>query len=127
MVANRSVDTAPEIRLRSLLHRAGARFRKNHRIDAGDLRVRPDVVFPARRLAVFVDGCFWHRCPTHGSDPLRNGEFWKRKLDANVARDRRVDTALAASGWTVMRFWEHVPAEVSVAEILDFLSAGVDQ
>jgi DNA mismatch endonuclease (patch repair protein) len=65
-----------------------------------------------------VDGCFWHRCPEHGSDPRRNGEFWRRKLDANVARDERVDAALAAAGWTVLRVWEHEPAGSAADRII---------
>ena len=71
------------------------------------LQVRPDFVFPKLRLAVFVDGCFWHGCPRHGSQPKGNGAFWRKKLAANVARDRRVNRALRRSGWKVLRIWEH--------------------
>jgi DNA mismatch endonuclease (patch repair protein) len=66
---------------------------------------------------VFVDGCFWHRCPLHGSDPKANGTWWKTKLDANVARDRRNDAALTEAGWLVMRFWAHEPVDGMVARI----------
>jgi DNA mismatch endonuclease (patch repair protein) len=121
MLANRQADTGPELRLRSALHRAGARFRKNYRFKADGRWVRPDVVFTRRRLAVFVDGCFWHRCPEHGTDPVRNGTFWKEKLDRNVARDREVDAALSDAGWKVMRFWEHVPPVDAAADVLDAL------
>ena len=126
MLANRRSDTRPELHLRSLLHRAGARFRKDHRIDADGLRVRADIVFPRRRLAVFVDGCFWHRCPSHGTDPRRNGDFWKHKLDKNVERDRRVDAALAGSGWTVLRFWEHESTAEAAEQILSHLATETD-
>ncbi|NBV22498.1 MAG: very short patch repair endonuclease [Proteobacteria bacterium] len=71
------------------------------------LAVRPDFVFPKLRLAVFVDGCFWHGCPRHGTQPKGNGAFWRKKLAANVARDRRVNRALRRSGWRVLRIWEH--------------------
>jgi DNA mismatch endonuclease (patch repair protein) len=65
------------------------------------------VVFPAVRIAVFIDGCYWHRCPTHGTKPITNSDYWTAKLDRNVTRDRRNDAELAAVGWTVLRFWEH--------------------
>lgn len=105
--ANRRTDTKPEIRLRSALHRRGLRFRKDFLIRVGEVRVRPDVVFTKLKVAVFVDGCFWHSCPEHGSIPSRNREYWIPKLAANVVRDRKVDAALAGSGWFVERVWEH--------------------
>jgi DNA mismatch endonuclease (patch repair protein) len=71
------------------------------------LRCRPDVVFSKARVAVFVDGCFWHRCPQHLTDPRTNSTYWAAKLDRNVARDRRNDAALEAAGWHVIRVWEH--------------------
>ena len=67
----------------------------------------PDFVFPKERLAVFVDGCFWHRCPQHSSIPANNREFWRRKLERNVQRDRLVTRTLRAKGWRVLRVWEH--------------------
>ena len=70
-------------------------------------RVRPDFVFPKRRLAVFVDGCFWHACPRHATQPRNHAAFWRKKLAANRARDRRVNRALRAAGWRVLRIWEH--------------------
>lgn len=105
--ANRRTDTKPEVALRSELHRRGLRFRKDLLIRAGGVRVRPDVVFTRRRVAVFVDGCFWHGCPLHGSIPKTNLDYWEPKLAANVRRDRRVDEALRDSGWSVLRVWEH--------------------
>ena len=71
------------------------------------LKVRPDFLFRAARVALFVDGCFWHACPAHGSRPRGNAAFWRRKLQANVARDRRVNAALRRAGWKVVRIWEH--------------------
>jgi DNA mismatch endonuclease (patch repair protein) len=80
--------------------------------------VRADIAFPRRRLAVFVDGCFWHRCPEHGTSPKANHDFWKAKLDRNVERDRESDAALEAAGWTVLRFWEHEDPAVAATKIL---------
>jgi DNA mismatch endonuclease (patch repair protein) len=107
MQVNRSHDTGPELRLRSELHRRGLRFRNNLPVRVGDLCTRPDIVFTRRRIAVFVDGCFWHRCPEHASDPKVNSAYWQPKLERNVGRDRLVDDALRAYGWTVVRVWEH--------------------
>jgi DNA mismatch endonuclease (patch repair protein) len=106
MQANRSRDTQPELELRSALHRGGLRF-FTHRRPYSDFRCRADVVFPRLRVAVFIDGCFWHRCPKHGTSPRANAKYWRPKLARNVARDRAVDTELAGAGWTVLRVWEH--------------------
>jgi DNA mismatch endonuclease, patch repair protein len=105
--ANRRTDTKPERLLRSSLHVLGLRFRVDLRIKEGATVVRPDVVFTRRRIAVFVDGCFWHRCPRHFHAPKTNLAYWGPKLDANVRRDRRVTEALTAGGWHVERIWEH--------------------
>lgn len=110
-------DTRPELRIRSLLHRLGYRFRKDFAIVAGEIRVRPDIVFTRRRVAVFVDGCYWHRCVEHGTEPRANAGYWRAKLDGNVDRDRRVTTALRAAGWIVLRVWEHEAPEDAVAQI----------
>ena len=99
-------DTKPEVALRSALHRKGLRFRVDRATLAG-MRSRPDIVFGPSKVAVFVDGCFWHRCREHGTTPKTNREWWNQKLDANVARDRRVDAQLRNAGWQVLRFWEH--------------------
>jgi DNA mismatch endonuclease (patch repair protein) len=107
MMANRRVDTRPERRLRSHVHRSGMRFRKDFRIRAEDVSVRVDMVFIKARVAVFVDGCFWHQCPEHATMPKRHVEFWRTKLLRNVERDRATDRALTNSGWTVIRCWEH--------------------
>lgn len=81
-------------------------------------RVRPDFVFPKLRLAVFVDGCFWHACPLHATQPRNHAAFWRRKLAANQARDRRVNRALRAAGWRVLRLWEHEPARSRKARLV---------
>jgi DNA mismatch endonuclease (patch repair protein) len=115
--ANRRKDTKPEIRLRSALHRRGFRFRKDHLLRCGEVRVRPDIVFTRRRVAVFVDGCFWHGCPDHQHVPSRNRAYWVPKLQGNMDRDRRVDAALIAAGWFVVRVWEHVDVKRAAEEI----------
>jgi DNA mismatch endonuclease (patch repair protein) len=117
MRANRRADTKPETALRSALHAQGYRFRKDYRLDLPGRRVRPDIVFTARRVAVFVDGCFWHCCPQHGRQPSINEWYWSPKLQRNVERDRAADTALAAAGWTVVRVWEHEQLSDAVAAV----------
>lgn len=112
--ANRRTDTKAEVALRSELHRRGRRFRKDHLIRVEGVRVRPDIVFTRWTVAVFVDGCFWHSCPEHRHMPKSNIRYWAPKLQANVDRDRRVDIALRAAGWSVIRCWEHEdPLEVA--------------
>ena len=123
MRAIRRVDTKPELALRSALHRAGYRFRKDYRLDLeAGARVRPDIAFTARRVAVFVDGCFWHACPEHGRDPAVNEWYWAPKLRRTVERDRAADAALAAAGWRVVRIWEHVP----LTDAVDAVTAVLD-
>jgi DNA mismatch endonuclease, patch repair protein len=117
MQGNRS-ESGLERSLRSALHRQGLRFRK-HASPLPDVRCRADVVFTRARVVVFVDGCFWHRCPLHGSRPKANGDWWLQKLEANVARDRRNDRALAEAGWRVVRLWEHEPLEEMVDRVRD--------
>src|SRR5690348_13374952 len=118
MRAIRRVDTKPELALRSALHRAGYRFRKDYRLDLdAGARVRPDIAFTARRVAVFVDGCFWHVCPEHGRNPEVNEWYWAPKLRRTMERDRAADAALAAAGWRVVRIWEHVPLDDAIAEV----------
>lgn len=112
MESNRRTDTGPERLLRSELHARGLRYRKDRPLDVAGRRVRPDLVFGPAKVAVFVDGCFWHRCPRHATHPSANAEYWQAKFDRNVARDRADDAALDAAGWTVVRVWEHEnPAE----------------
>ncbi len=118
MQANRRVNTKPEVRLRSALHRAGYRFRRDLRVEASELRVRPDIVFTRHKVAVFVDGCFWHVCPVHGRQPTRNEWYWTPKLRRNVERDRHVDAALEGAGWTVVRVWEHEPLDEALRRVV---------
>ena len=117
--------TRPEARVRSELHRRGLRFRKDLPLKLPERTVRPDIVFTRARLAVFIDGCFWHACPIHGSRPRANSEYWQGKLALNVARDRAVDQALRAAGWRVLRAWEHERAS-AVADQVEQALCGRD-
>src|SRR5260370_21209528 len=104
MRANRRTDTKPEIALRRALHRLGYRYRKDYRLDLdGGRRVRPDIAFTARKVAIFVDGCFWHARPDHGSKPRNNEWYWGPKLLRNVERDRAHHPALPLAGWSGVR------------------------
>lgn len=125
MRGNRRVDTRPEVALRSALHRRGHRFRKDHVICVGAIRINADLVFTRSRLAVFVDGCFWHVCPIHGRAPGRNRDYWGPKLSRNVERDRRNDAALRGSGWRVLRIWEHEPLDRAVRHVEAELQAAI--
>lgn len=122
MRANRRRDSAPELRLRSELHRRGLRFRVDYPVPVPGLRTRPDIAFTGNRVVVYVDGCFWHRCALHGTEPKANTEYWRPKLDANVERDRRATSALEAAGWRVIRIWAHVPAP----EAADLIECALD-
>lgn len=102
MAQIRGRETKPELALRRMLWSMGQRYRTHARLPG-----RPDIVFTRDQLAVFVDGCFWHSCPEHGAVPSSNNHFWSKKLRSNQERDRRVESELAALGWTVLRFWEH--------------------
>jgi DNA mismatch endonuclease (patch repair protein) len=106
MVSNSRRESQLEQSLRSELFRRGLRFRKHLAVVSG-LRCKPDIVFTRAKVAVFVDGCFWHACPEHGTLPQANAEWWAEKLRANVARDQLYDSTLQKAGWTVLRFWEH--------------------
>ncbi|MBS7706707.1 very short patch repair endonuclease [Chelatococcus asaccharovorans] len=100
----RGRDTGPELVLRSLLHRAGFRFR----LHAKQLPGRPDIILPRYRTAIFVHGCFWHRHPgcRNATTPSTRREFWQAKFDGNVSRDARNQAELEAAGWTVLTVWE---------------------
>jgi DNA mismatch endonuclease, patch repair protein len=87
------------------------------RIETSAASVRPDISFPRQRIAVFVDGCFWHCCPVHGTEPRSNREYWLPKLARNRTRDELVNRALVESGWEVIRVWEHESAEVAVTRL----------
>lgn len=112
MRANRRRDTMPERALRSALHAAGLRYRCDLRLDlSSGRRVRPDIVFTRAKVAVFVDGCFWHCCPEHGHQPRTNTTYWQPKLARNRWRDQEDVEALEQAGWLVLRVWEHVGVE----------------
>lgn len=99
-------DTLPELELRRELHARGLRYR----VDVSPvkaLRGRADILFPRPRVAIYVDGCFWHSCPTHGVLPKGNREWWRKKLEATVRRDRSTNSALKELGWEIIRVWEH--------------------
>lgn len=123
MRSNRRRDTSPERRLRSALHARGWRFRVDLPVLAGDRKARPDLAFTRRRVAVFVDGCFWHCCPVHGRPPLSNGSYWEPKLARNVQRDRLDTQALEYAGWTVVRLWEHESLDAAIDQIEATLAA----
>ena len=106
MQGNRRRDTIPELRVRRALHAMGLRYRVDAAPLAG-LRRRADIVFRGPKVAVFIDGCFWHGCPRHGMTPRTNTEFWRAKIEGNRERDKETTLALSAAGWSVLRFWEH--------------------
>ncbi len=102
MASIKGYDTGPELRLRRALWKRGWRYRLKTKLPG-----KPDMVFVSQRVAIFVDGCFWHGCPKHGVSPKTNQKFWEEKLRANLMRDREVGASLREAGWTVIRFWEH--------------------
>ena len=106
MSKQRRRDTKPELQVRKALYSRGIRYRVDVRPEP-DLRSRADIAWKRLRLAVFIDGCFWHSCPKHRTSPKTNKDWWEEKLRNNIIRDRRCDADLAARGWTVLRFWEH--------------------
>jgi DNA mismatch endonuclease, patch repair protein len=123
MRANRGRDTAPEVALRAALHSLGLRFRKNARLDLGSSRrVRPDITFSGLRLAVFVDGCYWHGCTEHRSIPASNVAFWTEKIEGTRRRDSMQVEWLEAAGWAVLRIWEHEPLEQALMRVTDTVS-----
>lgn len=122
MRANPGRDTGPELSVRRILHAHGLRYRVNVAPVAG-LRRTADVVFPRQRIAVFIDGCFWHGCPAHYIAPKANSEFWSDKVSKNRRRDLETTERLAAAGWNVLRFWEHEEA----AAVADAVEAAVRQ
>jgi DNA mismatch endonuclease, patch repair protein len=111
-------DTAPELRLRSALHALGLRYRVHVR-PIPELRRTADIVFARARVAVFVDGCFWHSCPEHGTMPSSNEAWWAAKLSRNVTRDADTDSRLAAAGWLVVRVWEHEDPAAATSRVAD--------
>jgi DNA mismatch endonuclease, patch repair protein len=116
-------DTTVELRLRSALHRRGWRYRVDVR-PAPDLRTRADLVFRSRRVAVYVDGCFWHGCPEHYRTPATRGSWWDEKIASNRRRDELAMNALIERGWAVVRIWEHVSLDEAVGLVETVLQHG---
>jgi DNA mismatch endonuclease (patch repair protein) len=118
MQAIRSVDTKPELAVRRVLHSRGLRYRVGVRPEEA-LPRRADIVFTKQRIAIFIDGCFWHGCPLHGRTSFRhNTAYWPEKIRTNRARDKHTTASLEASGWLVLRFWEHEDPAV-VADVIE--------
>lgn len=119
MVRQRRRDTGPEVAIRRLLHKRGLRYR----VDAAlpGMRRRADLLFRSASVAVFVDGCFWHGCPEHGTWPKNNAAWWAEKIARNIQRDRDTDQRLTDAGWQVVRVWEHEPAAQAVQRIADLV------
>jgi DNA mismatch endonuclease (patch repair protein) len=116
MLGNRSRDTKPEMLVRSLVHRRGLRYRVSAR-PVPEIRRTADLVFRPTRVAVFIDGCYWHGCEQHYKEPKTNVEYWREKIDRNKRRDRETDDLLAAEGWSILRFWAHDDPETVAAAI----------
>ncbi len=116
-------DTGPELALRRELHRRGLRFRVNHRALPGT----PDIALTRARLAIFIDGCFWHGCPEHGTLPRNNREWWRAKLEANRERDSRKDRQLEELGWSALHYWEHEDVTVIADDVEALWRARTDR
>ena len=120
MAKVRQTGTDAELALRREMHRIGLRYRVGYEVLKKPRRVA-DVAFPGRKIAVFVDGCFWHGCPEHATWPKRNADFWRQKIEANRQRDADTNARLQANGWTALRFWSHespVEAAETVARVV---------
>lgn len=117
MSRQKSRDTGVEVALRKALHAKGARYRI-HRKPVKGVRREADIVFGPARVAVFVDGCFWHGCPVHATWPKNNAEFWRAKIEGNRRRDLDTDARLAEAGWLAVRVWEHERADEAAARVL---------
>lgn len=119
--AQRRSETKPEIEVRRELHRRGYRYRVQFRVQ-GLPRRRVDIAFPSLQVAVFIDGCFWHRCPEHCVIPKANREWWLWKFETNTDRDADTDRRLIELGWRVLRIWEHVPAQEAANAVAEALA-----
>ncbi|MGW7225246.1 DNA mismatch endonuclease Vsr [Streptomyces sp. SID5594] len=117
MQAIRSRDTKPERLIRKLVHANGLRYRVAAK-PLPDLRRTADLVFRPAKVAVFIDGCYWHGCPEHYVSPKTNSGYWSEKVARNVARDRDTDERLTAAGWLVLRFWEHQSSDACALSII---------
>jgi len=114
-------DTVPEVRIRRLFHARGLRYRLHYPIDG--MRSKPDVAFVSARLAIYVDGCFWHGCKRHGTRPKRNADAWAAKISANRERDVRVSRELQERGWSVLRFCAGDEPSAILASVLSILAS----
>lgn len=117
MRANRGRDTGPEMAVRRALHARGLRYRVDHPLPF-DRRRRADIVFTRAKVAVFIDGCFWHGCPEHGKKPRTNTRFWADKIARNEERDAETTLRLTELGWAVLRFWEHESVDFAVESVV---------
>jgi DNA mismatch endonuclease, patch repair protein len=123
MTSNRRRDTQPEIAVRRLLHARGLRFRVDYPIRTSERTIRVDIAFPRAKLAILIDGCFWHGCPEHGTMPKHNRDYWEPKIARNRERDLHQTGLLSDAGWQPLRFWTHEgPDEIS-DEVLACLGA----
>ncbi|MGQ0737081.1 MAG: very short patch repair endonuclease [Acidobacteriota bacterium] len=115
-------DTPCELAVRSAVHAMGLRFRVDWPLPG--TRRRADLAFLGTKVAVFIDGCFWHGCPMHASWPKANASWWRHKIETNIHRDRNTDALLIAAGWKVLRFWEHENGELAAQAIRQAIRAG---
>jgi DNA mismatch endonuclease (patch repair protein) len=122
MQSNKGKDTKPELALRSAVHGLGLRFRVSAR-PLKDLRRTADLVFPKAKVAVFLDGCFWHGCPEHHTVAVTHAQFWANKVRGNMARDRETDERLAEAGWVSIRIWEHEDPRDAALRVRDAVHA----
>ena len=123
MSRTRSRDNALERQLRKALYKQGIRFRIHYSGISGTRRTI-DIALIGRRVALFLDGCFWHGCPLHGTWPKRNSAFWHAKITRNISRDRDTDRRLTGEGWRVLRIWEHQTLEEAITAVGTMLDAG---
>jgi DNA mismatch endonuclease, patch repair protein len=122
MLGNRNRDTSPELALRKLVHAAGFRYRVAAK-PLPKMRRTADMVFRPVKVAVFIDGCYWHGCSEHFVLPKTNTEYWRTKIERNMERDGDTDAQLRAAGWTVLRFWEHEQADLCASVVCSTVAA----
>lgn len=127
MLANKRKNTSPELAVRRRLHAAGLRYRVDFPADPTDRRRRADIVFTRSRVAVFIDGCFWHGCPMHFVPPKSNADYWGPKIAGNMKRDLLSSERLRNAGWQVLRFWEHEDPATVTRVIVDVVRPHRDQ
>jgi len=124
MRANTRTNTKPEIKYRSALHKSGYRFRKDYLIYLPERNIHIDIAFPSIKLAVFIDGCYWHGCPLHYKVPKHNKSYWRKKILKNKRRDNEVNRILLNNKWKIVRIWEHERLEKCIGKLsskIDYL------